>query len=153
MAMRGAFKTGDHVSWNSEAGRVSGIIRRKISAPIEFKGYTVHASREKPQYLIESDKTDHLAIHKGSALRKLRSPAGARAMSRRRRSRRGKAPDPPMHLRAKAFGFFHWVDVDQHVRSEPYHETIHLLQLKRVYENIPERTACEMWSIGCGRAA
>jgi hypothetical protein len=90
--MRGEFKTGDHVSWNSEAGRVSGIIRRKISAPIRVKGYTVHASREKPQYLIESDKTDHLAIHKGSALRKLRSPAGARAMSRRRRSRRGKAP-------------------------------------------------------------
>jgi len=35
MAMPGAFKVGDHVSWNSEAGRVSGIIRRKISAPIE----------------------------------------------------------------------------------------------------------------------
>jgi hypothetical protein len=87
MAMPGAFKIGDHVSWNSEAGRVSGVIRKKISAPIEFKGYTVHASREEPQYLIESDKTDHLAMHKGSALRKLRSPAEART-TRRRRSRR-----------------------------------------------------------------
>lgn len=102
--MRSAFKTGDHVSWNSEAGRVSGIIRRKISAPIEFKGYTVHVSREEPQYLIESDKTDHLAIHKGPALRKLQGPAGARAMSRRRRSGRGK---DSMRL-ANAFGFFHW---------------------------------------------
>jgi hypothetical protein len=37
MAMQGPFKIGDHVSWNSEAGRVSGIIRRKISAPMEFK--------------------------------------------------------------------------------------------------------------------
>ena len=63
--MRGEFKTGDHVSWNSEAGRVSGIIRKTISAPIEFKGYTVRASREEPQYVIESDKTDHLAVHKG----------------------------------------------------------------------------------------
>jgi Hypervirulence associated proteins TUDOR domain len=90
MAMRDVFKAGDHVSWNSEAGRVSGIIRRKISAPIEFKGYTVHASREEPQYLIESDKTDHLAMHKGSALRKLRPPAGPRTMSKRRRRRRGK---------------------------------------------------------------
>jgi hypothetical protein len=71
-AMRGEFKTGDRVSWNSEAGRVTGIIRKKISAPIEFKGYTVRASREEPQYLIESDKTDHLAMHKGSALRKIR---------------------------------------------------------------------------------
>ena len=90
MAMPGAFKIGDHVSWNSEAGRVSGIIRKKISAPIEFKGYTVHASREEPQYLIESDKTDHLAMHKGSALRKLRGPAGARATPRSPGRRRGK---------------------------------------------------------------
>lgn len=92
--MRGAFKIGDHVSWNSEAGRVSGIIRRKISAPIEFKGYTVHASREEPQYLIESDKTDHLAMHKGAALRKIRGPAGARATPRRRGRRRGKGSGP-----------------------------------------------------------
>jgi hypothetical protein len=90
MAMPEALRIGDHVSWNSEAGRVSGVIRKKISAPIEFKGYTVHASREEPQYLIESDRTDHLAMHKGSALRKLRGPAGALAPSRRRRSRRGK---------------------------------------------------------------
>ena len=41
--MPGAFKIGDHVSWNSEAGRVSGIIRKKISVPIKFKGYTVRA--------------------------------------------------------------------------------------------------------------
>jgi DUF2945 family protein len=47
------------------------------------------ARRKEPQYVIESDKTDHLAVHKGSALRKIRGPAGARARSRRRRSRRG----------------------------------------------------------------
>lgn len=88
--MPGAFGIGDHVSWNSEAGRVSGIIRKRIGAPIKFKGYTVHASREEPQYLIESDKTDHLAVHKGSALRKLRSPAGASATRRSRRGGRGK---------------------------------------------------------------
>jgi hypothetical protein len=90
MARQGRFKIGDHVSWNSEAGRVSGIIRRKISAPMEFKGYTVHASREEPQYLIESDKTDHLAMHKGPALRKLRGSAGKRTMAKRRQGRRGK---------------------------------------------------------------
>jgi hypothetical protein len=28
-------------------------------------------SKEEPQYLIKSDKTDHLAMHKGSALRKI----------------------------------------------------------------------------------
>jgi len=63
------FKVGDHVRWNSEAGRVSGVIIKKITADTNFKGYTHHASREAPQYLIESDKTDHIAIHKGTALR------------------------------------------------------------------------------------
>jgi hypothetical protein len=83
--MRVEFKIGDHVSWNSEAGRVSGTIRRKISTPVKFKGYTVRASKEAPQYLIESDKTPHLAMHKGSALRRLGRPAAMRATSRRRR--------------------------------------------------------------------
>jgi len=84
MAMRRTFKIGDRVSWNSEAGRVSGVIRKKISSPIRFKGYTVRASKQEPQYLIESEKTDHLAVHKGSALRKLRPRAGARARRRAR---------------------------------------------------------------------
>ena len=65
------FKAGDHVEWNSEAGRVRGTIRKKHTAEIKFKGYTVHASKEEPQYLIKSDKTDHMAMHKGSALRKV----------------------------------------------------------------------------------
>ena len=65
------FKTGDHVEWNSEAGRVRGTIKKKLISEITFKGYTVHASKEEPQYLIKSDKTDHLAMHKGSALRKI----------------------------------------------------------------------------------
>ena len=65
------FKRGDHVSWNSEAGRVSGVITRVVTSEITFKGYTVHASREEPQYEIKSDKTDHVAMHKGLALRKL----------------------------------------------------------------------------------
>jgi hypothetical protein len=64
------FKIGDRVSWSSEAGRVRGIIRKKVTRPIRFKGYTVRASTAEPQYLIESEKTGHLAMHKGSALRK-----------------------------------------------------------------------------------
>ena len=65
------FDRGDHVSWNSEAGRVRGTIIRVVTSPIQFKGYTVHASPEEPQYEIQSDRTDHIAMHKGSALRKL----------------------------------------------------------------------------------
>jgi hypothetical protein len=65
------FKVGDHVEWNAEAGRVRGTIKKKVTSAIKFKTYTVRASKEEPQYLIKSDKTDHLAMHKGSALKKL----------------------------------------------------------------------------------
>jgi len=65
------FKVGDHVSWNSEAGRGRGTIKKRVSTEMKFKGYTVRASKDEPQYLIESDTTDHLAMHKGSALKKL----------------------------------------------------------------------------------
>ena len=70
--MKHGFKVGDHVEWNSEAGRVRGTIKKKVTSAIKFKTYTVRASKEEPQYLIKSDKTDHLAMHKGSALKKLR---------------------------------------------------------------------------------
>jgi uncharacterized protein DUF488/DUF2945 family protein len=72
------FKVGDHVEWNSEAGRVRGTIKERITSEITFKGYTVHASKEQPQYLIKSDKTDHMAMHKGSALTKIEKIADSK---------------------------------------------------------------------------
>lgn len=65
------FKVGDHVSWNSEAGRIRGTIQKKITAPTKFKSYVARASKDEPQYLVKSDKTGHLAMHKGSALRRI----------------------------------------------------------------------------------
>jgi hypothetical protein len=64
------FKRGDHVEWNSEAGRVRGTIQNKVTREIVFKGYKRHASKEEPQYIIK--RPDHLAIHKGSALKKVK---------------------------------------------------------------------------------
>jgi hypothetical protein len=69
--MTKTFKIGDHVSWNSEAGRVSGRIVRVHTRNTNYKGYVHHASRDDPQYEIKSDKTDHVALHKGRALRRL----------------------------------------------------------------------------------
>ncbi|HEX7329354.1 MAG TPA: DUF2945 domain-containing protein [Casimicrobiaceae bacterium] len=63
---------GDHVSWNSEAGRVRGRIVRIHDANVEYKGYIHHANKEDPLYEIKSDKTDHIALHKGRALMRLR---------------------------------------------------------------------------------
>jgi hypothetical protein len=65
-------KRGDRVSWNSEAGRVRGRIVKVHTKDVNYKGYVHHASKENPQYEIKSDKTDHVALHKGSALRRLR---------------------------------------------------------------------------------
>jgi hypothetical protein len=64
------FKVGDHVTWNSEAGHVSGTIIKVHTKDVAYKGYTHHASAEDPQYEIKSGKTDHIAMHKGQALKR-----------------------------------------------------------------------------------
>ena len=71
--MTKTFKIGNHVSWNSEAGRVRGRIVRVHTKDVNYKGYVHHASADDPQYEIKSDKTGHIALHKGRALRHLRS--------------------------------------------------------------------------------
>ena len=63
-------KVGNHVTWNSEAGYVSGRIIKIHRKNVEYKGYTHHATEKDPQYEIKSDKTEHVAMHKGSALKK-----------------------------------------------------------------------------------
>ena len=70
--MKKAFKVGDHVTWNSEAGRVGGTIIKVHRKDVDYKGYTHHASRDEPQYEIKSDKSDHIAMHKGTALRRVK---------------------------------------------------------------------------------
>ncbi|MET8114359.1 DUF2945 domain-containing protein [Streptomyces prasinus] len=62
------FDVGDHVRWNSEAGYVEGVIIKKHTHDVEYKGRTRRCSEDEPQYEIKSDKTDHIAMHKGGAL-------------------------------------------------------------------------------------
>ena len=66
------FQKGDHVTWNSEAGHVSGRIITVHTADFNYKGYRHRASAESPQYEIQSDKSDHIAAHKEGALKKVR---------------------------------------------------------------------------------
>jgi Hypervirulence associated proteins TUDOR domain len=70
--MASKFKVGDHVTWNSEAGHVSGRIVKVHRENVNYKGYVHHASKEEPQYEIKSDETDHIALHKTAALKLLR---------------------------------------------------------------------------------
>ncbi len=43
------FKVGDHVTWNSEAGHVSGKVIKVHEKDTEYKGYAHHASPDDPQ--------------------------------------------------------------------------------------------------------
>lgn len=69
--MKTKFKIGDKVSWNSEAGRVSGTIIKIHTQDFDYKGYTHHANENNPQYEIKSDKSNHIAAHKESALTRI----------------------------------------------------------------------------------
>jgi hypothetical protein len=69
--MTAKFKVSDHVRWNSEAGHVSGMIIKVHKKNTDYKGYARHASADDPQFEIKSDKTDHVAMHKGTALHKI----------------------------------------------------------------------------------
>lgn len=68
--MTAKFKVGDHVTWNSEAGHVSGRIIKVHTKDANYKGYTHHATPDDPQYEIKSDASEHIAMHKVTALRK-----------------------------------------------------------------------------------
>lgn len=66
------YSIGDHVTWNSEVGRVSGKIIKVHYQDFDYKGHRHHASKDDPQYEIQNDKTDHVAAHKEGALTKIR---------------------------------------------------------------------------------
>lgn len=65
------FKVGDHVRWNSEAGHVTGRITRIHTRDFDYKGHRRRASEDDPRYEIQSDRTDHVAAQKGSALQRI----------------------------------------------------------------------------------
>lgn len=69
--MKTKFNVGDKVRWNSEAGYVTGTIIKIHTSDFDYKGYTHHATEDNPQYEIKSDKSDHIAAHKGEALSKI----------------------------------------------------------------------------------
>ena len=65
-------KLNDHVAWNSEAGHVTGRVIKIHTKNVNYKDYTHLATEDDPQYEIKSDKTDHIALHRGAALKLVR---------------------------------------------------------------------------------
>ena len=62
-------KKGDKVSWNSHGGKAHGEVVKKQTSDTEIKGHTVRASKDDPQFIVESDNGGK-AAHKASALKK-----------------------------------------------------------------------------------
>lgn len=68
--MTTSFRKGDKVEWDSHGGTAVGVVERKITSRTEAGGRTVDASEDEPQYLVRSEKSGGIAVHKPSALRK-----------------------------------------------------------------------------------
>ena len=64
------FKAGDAVKWDHSQGTTHGKVVRKLTSPMSIKGHKVAASKDNPEYLVESDKTGARAAHKPDELRK-----------------------------------------------------------------------------------
>ena len=61
---------GDRVSWESSGGHSTGKVVRKQTSPTRIKGHQVAASKNHPEFIVESDKSGKRAAHKASALKR-----------------------------------------------------------------------------------
>jgi plastocyanin len=64
-----SFKAGDKVSWSFSGGTAHGKVVKKLTSPIDIKGHHVAASKDNPEYLVETDNGKQ-AAHKPEALKK-----------------------------------------------------------------------------------
>jgi hypothetical protein len=67
--MERRLKAGDRVSWNSHGGKARGKVVKKLTSPAAIKGHKVAASKDNPEYLVETNEGKR-AAHKPGALRK-----------------------------------------------------------------------------------
>jgi hypothetical protein len=70
------WKAGDKVRWKTSQGETTGVVKRKLTEPCDIKGHHVAASKESPQYLVESDKSGQVAAHKPEALHRAAASKG-----------------------------------------------------------------------------
>lgn len=62
-------KAGDRVEWSSHDGTADGKVVKQVTKRTSVKGHTVAASKEDPQFIVETDEGKR-AAHKPEALRK-----------------------------------------------------------------------------------
>ena len=68
--MTKTLKSGDRVKWSASGGTATGKVVKKVTSPMKIKGHKVAASKDNPEYLVETDEGKR-AAHKAEALTKL----------------------------------------------------------------------------------
>lgn len=63
------FKKGDRVEWNTSQGKTEGKVKKKLTSETDIKGHHVAASKDNPEYLVESEKSGKEAAHKPESLK------------------------------------------------------------------------------------
>jgi len=61
--MAKSLKAGDRVSWSSHGGTADGKVVRKVTEPMTIKGHKVAASKDNPEYLVETEDGKRAAHH------------------------------------------------------------------------------------------
>jgi hypothetical protein len=64
------FKKGDKVAWDTSQGETQGKVVKKQTSETYIKRHKVVASKDDPQYIVQSDKSGKQAAHKPGELRK-----------------------------------------------------------------------------------
>ena len=67
--MTKTFSKGDKVGWDSSGGHSTGKVVRKLTSPMKIKGHRVAASKDNPEYLVETAEGKQ-AAHKPGSLTK-----------------------------------------------------------------------------------
>jgi Hypervirulence associated proteins TUDOR domain len=65
------FKRGDRVEWSFRGRKVTGRVRRRLTARTEVGGRVVAASKDDPRYVVRSDRSGKETARRPAALRKL----------------------------------------------------------------------------------
>jgi hypothetical protein len=65
-----SLKKRDKVEWDTSQGETHGTVIRKQTSETKIKGHKVAASKESPQYIVQSDKSGKKAAHTPDELRK-----------------------------------------------------------------------------------
>ena len=63
-------KSGDKVTWDTSGGKTTGEVKKKVTSETKIKGHTAKATKDDPQYVVESDKSGKEAVHKPDELKK-----------------------------------------------------------------------------------